>query len=161
MHTGQYAGGIPSDHGQRQALVEPLSLPGVAWHSNEFLCRQAQERGSGLSMHTGVFDPTFEWLKLNHMTKWASQCIAAISDYLEVFEVSSVMVLWNKGTAEVNLNYDARFFLAVAIGPPVDLHIWNLIRSPPTAWQYHMMRVQKAWLKRLNLNHNPHPKRNL
>jgi len=32
LHTGQYAiaSGVPSDHGQRQALVEPLSLTGVA-----------------------------------------------------------------------------------------------------------------------------------
>jgi len=29
LHTGQYAGRVSSDHGQRQALVEPLSLPGV------------------------------------------------------------------------------------------------------------------------------------
>jgi len=33
----------------------------------------------------------FEWLKLNLMT--ASQGIAAKSDYLEVFEVSTIMVL--------------------------------------------------------------------
>jgi len=44
LHTGQYAGGVPSDHGQRQALVEPLSLPGVAWNVNEFLCKTAQYR---------------------------------------------------------------------------------------------------------------------
>jgi len=31
LHTGQYAGGVPSDHGQRQALVEPLSLPVHQW----------------------------------------------------------------------------------------------------------------------------------
>ena len=42
LHIGQYAGGVPSDHGQRQALVEPLSLPGVAWNVNEFLCETAQ-----------------------------------------------------------------------------------------------------------------------
>jgi len=29
LHTGQYAGSVPPDHGQRQALVEPLLLPGV------------------------------------------------------------------------------------------------------------------------------------
>ena len=44
LHTGQYASGVPSDHGQRQALVEPLSLPGVAWNVNEFLCKTAQYR---------------------------------------------------------------------------------------------------------------------
>ena len=38
-----YAGGVPSDHGQRQALVEPLLLPRVAWNVNEFLCETAQE----------------------------------------------------------------------------------------------------------------------
>jgi len=54
LHTGQYAGGVPSDHGQRQALVEPLSLPGVAWHVNEFLCETPQEGGSGLAVHTSV-----------------------------------------------------------------------------------------------------------
>ena len=36
---------------------------------------------------------SFEWLKLNHMTDRASQCIAAKSDYLKVFEVSTIMVL--------------------------------------------------------------------
>jgi len=36
----------------------------------------------------------FEWLKLKHMTNWASQCVAAKSDYLEVFEASTIMVLW-------------------------------------------------------------------
>ena len=55
-HTGQYAGGVPSDHGQRQALVEPLSLPGVAWNVNEFLCKTAQEAGSGRAVHTSGFD---------------------------------------------------------------------------------------------------------
>jgi len=29
LYTGQYAGSVPSDHGQRQALVKPLLLPGV------------------------------------------------------------------------------------------------------------------------------------
>ena len=40
LHTGQYVGGVPSDHGQRQALVEPLSLPGVAWNVTSFFARQ-------------------------------------------------------------------------------------------------------------------------
>jgi len=36
LHTGQYhAGGVPSDHGQRQALVVPLSFPGVARNVND------------------------------------------------------------------------------------------------------------------------------
>ena len=42
LHIGQYAGGVSSDHSQRQALVEPLSLPGVAWNVNKFLCETAQ-----------------------------------------------------------------------------------------------------------------------
>jgi len=41
LHTGQYAGGVPSDHGLRQALLEPLSRPGVAWNVNEFLFKTA------------------------------------------------------------------------------------------------------------------------
>ena len=44
MHTGQYAGSAPSDHSQRQALVEPLSLlSGVARNVNEFLYKTTQE----------------------------------------------------------------------------------------------------------------------
>jgi len=35
LHTGQYACGVPSDHSQRKALVEPLSLPRVAWTCSE------------------------------------------------------------------------------------------------------------------------------
>ena len=49
LHTGQYAGEVPSDHGQRQALVEPLSLRRVAWNVNEFLCKKAQCRCCNLS----------------------------------------------------------------------------------------------------------------
>ena len=45
LHTGQYASSVPSDHGQRQALVESLSLPGVTWNVNKFLCETAQEGG--------------------------------------------------------------------------------------------------------------------
>ena len=62
LHTGQYASGVPSDHGQRQALVEPLSLPGVAWNVNKFLCETAQEGDSGLAIHTSGFD--CNWLKV-------------------------------------------------------------------------------------------------
>ena len=63
LHTGQYADGVPSDHGQRQALVEPLSLPGAACNVdvNEFLCETAQG-GSGLTVHTSGFD--CNWLKV-------------------------------------------------------------------------------------------------
>ena len=39
LHTRQYAGGVSYDHGQRQALVEPLLLPGVARNVDEFLCK--------------------------------------------------------------------------------------------------------------------------
>jgi len=60
--TQANAGGVPSDRGQRQALVEPLSLPGVAWNVNEFLCKTAQEGGSGLAVHTSGFD--CNWLKV-------------------------------------------------------------------------------------------------
>jgi len=61
VHTGQYAGSVPSDHGQRQALVEPLLLPGVTRNVNEFLCKTAQEGGSGLAIHTSGVDGN--WLK--------------------------------------------------------------------------------------------------
>jgi len=47
LHTGQYADGVPSDHGQRQALVEPLPLPGVTRNVNEFFFKTAQEGSSG------------------------------------------------------------------------------------------------------------------
>jgi len=62
LHTGEYAGGVPSDHCQRQALVEPLPFPGVAWNVNKFLCKTAQEGGSGLAVHTSGFD--CNWLKI-------------------------------------------------------------------------------------------------
>jgi len=39
LHTDQYAGGVPSEHGQRQALVEPLSLPGSPEMSTSFFAR--------------------------------------------------------------------------------------------------------------------------
>ena len=39
LHTGQYAGDVPSDHGQRQALVEPLS-PKM---STSFFARQLKK----------------------------------------------------------------------------------------------------------------------
>ena len=48
---------------------------------------------------TNLHKPSFDWLKLNHMTNWASQYIAAKSDCLQVFEVSTIMVLWKQGTA--------------------------------------------------------------
>ena len=64
LHTGQYAGGVPSDHGQRQALVEPLSLPRVAWNVNKFLSKTAREGASRLAVHTSGFDCKCNWLKV-------------------------------------------------------------------------------------------------
>jgi len=65
LHTGQYIGNVPSDHGRRQAIVEPVSLPGVARYVNEFLCKTAQERGSRLAIHTtSGFDCNCHWLKV-------------------------------------------------------------------------------------------------
>jgi len=45
LHTGQYASGVPSDHGQRQALVEPLSLLslGSPEMSTSFFARQLKK----------------------------------------------------------------------------------------------------------------------
>ena len=43
LHTGQYASGVPSDHGQRQALVKPLYLSGVAWNVNKFFATQLKK----------------------------------------------------------------------------------------------------------------------
>jgi len=42
-HTGQYAGSISPDHRQGQMLVEPLVLPGITRHINEFLCKTTQK----------------------------------------------------------------------------------------------------------------------
>ena len=62
LHIGQYAGGVPSDHGQRQVLVKPLLLPGVAWNVKEFLCKTAHEGGSGFAIQpSGVH---CNWLKV-------------------------------------------------------------------------------------------------
>ena len=99
LHTGQYAGCVPSDHSQRQALLEPLSLPGVAWNVNEFLCETAQKGGSGLAVHTsGGFD--CNWLKvvivkkaivflalgglsISCYTAWYSGTDYVVSDFLQ------------------------------------------------------------------------------
>ena len=53
---------VASDHGQRQVLVETLSLPGVAWNVNEVLCKTAQEERSGLAVDTSGF--YCNWLKV-------------------------------------------------------------------------------------------------
>ena len=42
--------------------MEPLSLPGVPQNVNEFLCKTAQEGGSGLAIHTSGLD--CNWLKI-------------------------------------------------------------------------------------------------
>ena len=42
--------------------MEPLSLSGNAQNVNEFLCKTAEERGSGLAVHTSGFD--CNWLKV-------------------------------------------------------------------------------------------------
>jgi len=41
------------------------------------------------------------WIMCLFGTSWASYCIAAESDYLEIFEVSTFMVLWAKSRAYV------------------------------------------------------------
>jgi len=94
LHTGQYANGVPSDHGQRQALVEPLSLPGVAWNVNKFLCETAQEGGSGLTIHTSSFHcnwlkviivkkvivfPAFVGLSISCYTAWYSGLVCSLT----------------------------------------------------------------------------------
>jgi len=48
LHAGQYVGGVPSDHSQGQALVEPPALLGVTRLINKFLCEAAQEGAGGL-----------------------------------------------------------------------------------------------------------------
>ena len=58
---------VPSDHGQRQTLVEPLSLLGVARNVNKFLCKTTQEGGSGLAIHIRGFD--CNWLKVIIVTR--------------------------------------------------------------------------------------------
>jgi len=60
LHTGQYASSVPSDHGQRQALVEPLSIPGAAWNFKKFLCETAQEGAVDLS-YTPVVSIATGW----------------------------------------------------------------------------------------------------
>jgi len=76
----QYAGSVPSDHGQRQALVEPLSFPGVARHVNEFLCKTAQERGSGLAKHTIDFDCNYMQLVESNNCD-GGHCVSSICQY--------------------------------------------------------------------------------
>jgi len=78
-----------SDHGQRQALVEPLSLPGAAWNVNKFLCETAQEGGSGLAIHTSGFD--CNWLKVIIVKK--------VIVFLAFFGLSiSCYTAWYSGT---------------------------------------------------------------
>jgi len=56
LHAGQYVGSISLDQSQGQVLVEPILLPGVNRHINKFLCKAAQEMGSGLAIDTGIFN---------------------------------------------------------------------------------------------------------
>ena len=62
LHTGQYAGGVPCDHGQRQALVEPLSLPGVTPKCQRVSVQDSSRRGQWTCVHTSGFD--CNWLKV-------------------------------------------------------------------------------------------------
>jgi len=51
LYTGQYACSFPSDYSQGQALMEPLSLPGITRHINKFLSEATQKRGGGLNIY--------------------------------------------------------------------------------------------------------------
>ena len=82
VHTSQHAASVPSDHGQGQALVKPLSLPGVTWHVNEFLCKSAQKRGSGLIIQTSGFD-----------CNWLKAIIASKPLYFRHFSVSASVTI--------------------------------------------------------------------
>jgi len=62
LHTGQFAGSVPFDHSQGQALVEQLSPPGSTRHINKFLCEATQKRGGGLAIHASGF--YCDWLKV-------------------------------------------------------------------------------------------------
>jgi len=45
----------------------------------------------------------------------------------------SVLGLW-KSCKNILIVWCWAYFLAVAIGPPADLHFWKLIHSPPIMW---------------------------
>ena len=108
LHTGQYAGGVPSDHGQRQALVEPLSLPGVAWNVNEFLCKTAQEGGSGLVVHISGFD--CNWLEVIIVKKvivFPAFVGFSISCYTAWYSDTDYVVTFCKGIHNCRVPYKA------------------------------------------------------
>ena len=70
LNTGRYASGVPSDHSERDRRwwSHCMSLLlGVAWNVNEFLCKTAQEGGSGLAVHwqyTVTSGFNCNWLKI-------------------------------------------------------------------------------------------------
>ena len=108
LHIGQYAGGVPSDHGQRQALVEPLSLARVAWNVNEFLCETAQEGGSGLAIHTSGFD--CNWLKVVIVKKvivFPAFVGLSISCYTTWCSGTDYVVTFGKGVHNCRVPYKA------------------------------------------------------
>ena len=57
LHIGQYAGSVPSDHSQRQVLVEPLSLP--TW--GHLKCQRVSLRDCSRQRHTCR---THQWFQL-------------------------------------------------------------------------------------------------
>jgi len=108
LHTGQYAGSVPFYHGQRQALVEPLSLPGVAWNVNKFLWRTAQEGGSGLAINTSGFD--CNWLKVVLVKKviaFPAFISLSISCYTAWYSGTDYAVTFCKGIHNCRVSYKA------------------------------------------------------
>jgi len=108
LYTGQYAGSVLSDHGQRQALVEPLSLLRVAWNVNDFLCKIAQEGGSGLAVHTSGFD--CNWLKVVIVKKvivFPAFVGLSISCYTAWYSGTDYVVTFCKGVHNCRVPYKA------------------------------------------------------
>jgi len=106
MHTGQYASSVPSDHGQRQALVKPLSLPGVASNVNKFLCETAQEGGSGLAIHTSGLD--CNWLKVIIVKKvivFPAFVGLSISCYTAWYSGTDYVITFCKGVHNCRIPY--------------------------------------------------------
>ena len=108
LHTGQYVGDVTSGHGQRQALVAPLSLPGVAWNVSEFLSEKAQEGGSGLAVHTSGFD--CNWLKVVIVKKvivFPAFVGLSISCYTAWYGGTDYVVTFCKGVHNCRVPYKA------------------------------------------------------
>ena len=110
MHTGQceYDSGVASDHGQRQALGEPLSVPGVAWNVNKFLCETAQEGSSGLAIHTSDFN--CNWLKVIIVKKvivFPAYVGLSISCYTAWYSGTDYVVTFCKGVHNCRVPYKA------------------------------------------------------